>query len=111
MAVIEDLVDITVEAPSGQSVVGQVNHIRGKVRLGDRFAAPPFVYAEIQKKDWYKPEILEKTWHERGLPKLPEGDFDIEWIPDGTGHYEITVVATPAPISLPMVGLQVRCLT
>ena len=105
MAVIEDLVDITVEAPSGQSVVGQVNHIRGKVRLGDRFAAPPFVYAEIQKKDWYKPEILEKTWHERGIPKFPEGDFDIEWIPDGTGHYEITVVATPAPISLPMVGI------
>jgi len=105
MAVIEDLVDITVEAPSGQAVVGQVNHIRGRVNIADRFGAPPFVYAEIQKKDWYKPEILEKTWHERGLPKLPEGDFDIEWIPDGTGHYEITVVTTPAPISLPMVGV------
>lgn len=106
MAGIEDLVAITItEPPPSEAAAGYTQVIRGTATFTDKFAAPPFVYASIQKKDWYKPEILEKTWHERGFPMPPDGKFEIEWIPDTKGHFEVTVVATPAPLSLPVVGV------
>jgi len=67
--------------------------------------APPWVYAEIKKKEWAKPEAFEEVTYERGLPKPISGEFSIDLKFDKAGSYEITVVATPAPLSLPVINV------
>ncbi|GAI69522.1 unnamed protein product, partial [marine sediment metagenome] len=42
----------------------------------------------------------------RGFPMPITGGFSIDFRPAKEGDYEVTVVATPAPLSLPVVGVQ-----
>ena len=102
MALVE--IELTKTLPSTASV-GSVNKIEGSVRFMDVIGAPPWVYAQVQKKDWYKPEILEETTYERGLPIPITGNFSITWSPSKTGIFEVTAVATPAPLALPLIGV------
>ncbi|GAJ21853.1 unnamed protein product [marine sediment metagenome] len=43
--------------------------------------------------------------YERGFPIPITGKFSIDFKPEKEGEYEVTVVATPAPLSLPMIGV------
>jgi len=104
---LEELVKIEISAPlPEEGAIDRTYRIEGTVKMFDAVGAPPFVYAEIQKKDWYKPEILEETSYERGFPMPISGEFKIDWTPKKTGIYDVTVIATPAPLSLPMIGVQ-----
>ncbi|MBA7696787.1 hypothetical protein ES703_105439 [subsurface metagenome] len=71
----------------------------------DAIGAPPWVYAEVKRKEWYKPEILEETTYERGFPLPISGEFKIDFKPDKLGDYDVSIVATPAPLPLPMIGV------
>ena len=75
--------------------------LEGTVKLWG-IGAPPWVYVEVKKKEWYKPEEFEEISYERGLPKPISGKFSIDLTFDKVGSYEVTVVATPAPLSLPL---------
>jgi len=101
-----DLVKIEITTPLPAEVtVGRTYEIKGTATVAGEIGPPPFLYAEIQKKDWYKPEILEETTYERGFAIPIGGDFTIKWEPEKAGKYEVTVVATPAPLSLPVIGV------
>jgi len=97
-------IEITSPLPE-EGVVDRTYRIEGLVKVFDAIGAPPWVYAEVNKKDWYRPEIIEETDYKRGLPMPVSGDFKIDWKPEKTGIYEVTVVATPAPLSLPVIGV------
>ena len=84
--------------------VGALYTLEGTVKLFG-IGAPPWIYIEIKKKEWYKPEVIEEVSYERGLPKPISGKFSIDLTFDKVGSYEVTVVATPAPLSLPLVGV------
>lgn len=100
-----DIVEIEITKPlPGEGAIDITYQIEGSVKI-DTVGAPPWVYAEVQKKEWYKPEIVEETSYERGFPIPISGDFSIEWKPKKPGIYEVTVVATPAPLPLPAIGL------
>ena len=106
MAELEELVEIEITTPLPD--IGSVDttyKIEGTVKMFDAVGAPPWVYAEVQKKDWYKPELVEETSYERGFPIPVSGEFSMEWTPKKPGIYEVTIVATPAPLSLPVVGV------
>ena len=106
MAELEKLVKIEITAPlPDEGAFNRTYRIEGTVKMFDAIGAPPWVYAEVKKKDWYKPEIIEETSYERGFPLPISGEFKIDWKPEKTGIYEITVVATPAPLSLPVIGV------
>lgn len=101
-----DIVGIELTAPlPSEGAVDKTYRIEGTVKIFDIVGAPPWVYAEVKKKDWYKPEIIEETSYERGFPMPVSGEFKIDWKPEKTGIYDVTVVATPAPLSLPMIGV------
>lgn len=101
-----EIVDIEITAPlPSEGAIDRTYRIEGTVKIFDAVGAPPFVYAEAHKKDWYKPEIVEETSYERGLPIPVTGKFTIDWTPKKTGIYDVTIIATPAPISLPIVGV------
>ena len=97
-------IEITAPLPE-EGVVDRTYRIEGSVKVFDAVGAPPWVYAEVKKKDWYKPEVVEETDYKRGLPMPVSGDFKIDWKPEKIGIYEVTVVATPAPLSLPVIGV------
>lgn len=97
-------VEITTPLPE-EGILGITYKIEGSVKLFDAVGAPPWVYAEVRKKEWYKPEIIEETTYERGFPMPISGNFSIEWTPEKEGIYEVTVVATPAPLPLPVIGV------
>ena len=101
-----DIVAIEITTPPPEeATAGTPLTIKGVARFADQVGPPPWVYAEVKKKDWYKPEILEETTYERGFPIPVSGTFSIEWTPKKPGIYEITVVATPAPLPLPVIGV------
>lgn len=101
-----DLVEITITTPlPEEAAIDTTYKIEGSARMFDDIGAPPFVYAEVKKKEWFKPEVIEETTYLRGFPMPVSGDFTIEWRPEKTGIYEVTLVATPAPLSLPAVGV------
>lgn len=105
MAELEGLVEIEItRALPDEVVIDTTYKIEGSVKIDD-IGAPPFVYAQVQKKDWYKPEIIEETTYQRGFPMPISGDFSIEWTPEKVGIYEVTLVATPAPLPLPVIGV------
>lgn len=97
-------IELSTSLPA-EGTVGTTYRIEGTVKIFDTIGAPPWVYAEVQKKDWYKPDVIEETNYSRGFPIPVSGDFKIDWTPEKTGIYEITVIATPAPLSLPAVGV------
>lgn len=87
------------------AVVDSVYKIEGSVKVFDAVGAPPFVYAKIRRKEWYKPEIAEEVSYERGWPVPGTGDFSVEFKPEKEGEYKVSIVATPAPLSLPVAGV------
>jgi len=101
-----DIVKIEITTPLPAEVtVGRTYEIEGVATIAGEVGSPPFLYAEIQKKDWYKPEILEETTYERGFAMPIGGSFSIKWEPEKAGKYEVTVVATPALLPLPVIGV------
>ncbi|MBA7593429.1 hypothetical protein ES703_00349 [subsurface metagenome] len=106
MAELENLVDIEITAPlPSEGAVERTYRIQGIAKIAEKVGALPWVYAEIQKKDWLVPEIVEETSYERGLPMPVTGDFTIDWRPRKAGIYDVTLLATPAPLPLPLVGV------
>ena len=104
---LEEFVKIGITTPPPEEgAINTTYRIEGNVKAFDALGAPPWVYAQIQKKEWYKPEIIEETSYARGLPMPISGKFTIDWRPTKKGVYEVTVIATPAPLSLPMIGVQ-----
>jgi len=89
----------------GTGVVDSTYKIKGSVRIFDAIGAPPWVYAEIRMKEWYKPEAAEEVSYERGFPMPISGEFTIEFKPEKEADYEVAVLATPAPLSLPVIGV------
>lgn len=103
---LEEIVELEVTAPLPETgLVDATYNVEGTVKLFDVVGAPPWVYLQVRTKEWAKPEALEEVTYERGFPMPVGGNFTIEWRPTKVGIYEVTVLATPAPLSLPVVGL------
>ncbi|MBA7620546.1 hypothetical protein ES703_27897 [subsurface metagenome] len=106
MAELEELVDIEITKPLPETgAVDMTYKIEGTVKMFDAVGAPPWVYAEVRRKEWWKPEFIEEVSYERGFPIPVTGSFSIDIKPEKKSDYEVTVVATPAPLSLPVVGV------
>jgi len=97
-------IEITLPLPS-EVAVDTTYKIEGTAKVADILSPPPWLYAQVQKKDWYKPDIIEETIYERGFPMPVTGTFSIDWRPKKKGIYEVTIVATPAPLALPLIGV------
>jgi len=97
-------IEITEPLPD-TGVVDSTYKIKGSVKIFDAIGAPPWVYAEVRLKEWYKPEAVEEVSYERGFPMPISGEFTIDFKPEKEGDYEVTVLATPAPLSLPVFGV------
>lgn len=101
-----EIVEIEITSPlPEEGAIDRTYRIEGTVKVAGEIGAPPFVYAEVKRKEWYKPEVIEETTYERGFPLPISGEFTIDWKPEKTGIYDITIVATPAPLSLPVIGV------
>lgn len=101
-----EFVAIEITEPLPESgVVDSTYKIKGSVKIFDAIGAPPWVYAEVRMKEWYKPEVAEEVSYERGFPMPISGEFTIDFKPKKEGDYEVTVLATPAPLSLPVIGV------
>ena len=98
------VIEITKPLPE-KAVVDSIYRIEGSVKLLDAVGAPPFVYAKIRRKEWYKPEVAEEVSYERGWPVPGTGNFSIEFKPEKEGEYKVSIVATPAPLALPVAGV------
>ena len=106
MADLEDLVKIEITKPLPSSGVADTTYkIEGTAKMFDAVGAFPWVYAQVRYKEWWKPEFAEEVKYERGFPIPITGKFSIDFKPEKEGEYEVTVVATPAPLSLPMIGV------
>ena len=104
--VLEGTVEVEIASPlPDEGAVDRTYRIEGTVKMFDAIGAPPWVYAEVKRKEWYKPEILEETTYERGFPLPISGEFKIDFKPDKLGDYDVSIVATPAPLPLPMIGV------
>jgi len=104
--VLEGTVEVEITSPlPDEGAVDRTYRIEGTVKMFDAIGAPPWVYAEVKRKEWYKPEILEETTYERGFPLPISGEFKIDFKPDKLGDYDVSIVATPAPLPLPMIGV------
>jgi len=56
-----DVVGIEItKPPPAEAVAGSTYKIEGSVKVFDAVGAPPFVYAEVKHKEWYKPEFAEE---------------------------------------------------
>ena len=97
-------IEIT-QPPPESGVIDTTYKIEGAVKLFDTVGAPPWIYAEAKLKSWLRPEVLEETTYSRGFPIPVTGKFSIGWTPKKEGTYEVTVVATPAPLPLPVIGV------
>ena len=101
-----NVVNVEMTKPPPDTVsIGSTYKIEGTATLGGEVGPPPWVYARVRKKDWYKPEIVESTDYLRGFPMPIGGSFSMEWTPEKEGIYEVTLVATPAPLALPVIGV------
>ncbi|KKN87043.1 hypothetical protein LCGC14_0263130 [marine sediment metagenome] len=106
MPELDEIVAIELTEPLPEAgVVASTYKIRGSAKILEKVGSPPWVYAEVKLKEWYKPEIAEEVSYERGFPIPITGNFTIDFKPEKEGDYEVTVVATPAPLSLPVVGV------
>jgi len=99
------IVEIEITKPLPETAVAESTYkIEGSVKvLG--VGALPWVYAEIKHKEWYKPEFAEEVEYERGFPMPISGDFSIDFKPEKEGDYEVKLIATPALLPLPAVGV------
>ncbi|MBA7580913.1 hypothetical protein ES708_22811 [subsurface metagenome] len=96
-----DIVEIEITRPlPGICSAGLTYHLEGTVKVAG-IGAPPWVYAEVTPLG-----IAGEVTYERGLPKPMSGEFSIDLRFTYTGDYEITVLATPAPQPLPVVGVE-----
>jgi len=106
MAELEDLVKIEITKPLPDTgAIDMTYKIEGTVKMFDAIGAPPWVYAEVRRKEWWKPEFIEEVSYERGFPIPVTGSFSIDIKPEKESDYEVTVVATPALLPLPVVGV------
>jgi len=106
VAELEELVDIEITKPLPETgAVDTTYKIEGTVKMFDAVGAPPWVYAEVRRKEWWKPEFIEEVTYERGFPIPVTGSFSIDIKPEKESDYEVTVIATPAPLALPVVGI------
>lgn len=106
MPELEELVKIEITKPlPATGAVDTTYKIEGTVKMFDAVGAPPWVYAEVRRKEWWKPEFIEEVSYKRGFPIPVSGDFSIDVKPEKESDYEVTVIATPAPLSLPVVGV------
>ena len=95
MAELEELVKIEITKPLPETgVVGVTYKIEGSVKMFDAIGAPPWVYAEVRRKEWWKPEFIEEVSYERGFPTPITGTFSIDIKPEKKSDYEVTIVAT-----------------
>lgn len=97
-------IEVTTSLPT-DGVAGLAYTIEGIAKLAGKISAPPWIYAEVKRKEWYRPEVLEETTYERGFPMPASGEFKIDWRPEKRGIYDVTIVATPALIPLPVIGV------
>jgi hypothetical protein len=97
-------IEITKPLPE-DAVAGSTYKIEGSVKVLDAVGAPPFVYAEVKHKEWYKPDWAEDKDYIRGWPIPITGGFSIDFKPEKEGDYEVKVIATPALIPLPAIGV------
>ncbi len=97
-------IEITKKLPA-TAVVDSTYRVEGSVKVFGAVGAPPFVYAEVKHKEWYKPEFSEEKEYIRGWPIPITGDFSIDFKPEKEGDYEVKVIATPALIPLPAIGV------
>ena len=95
-------IEITKRLPE-EGVAESPYRIEGSVKAFGAIGAPPFAYAEVKYKEWYKPDWAEKKDYLRGWPGPFTGVFTIEFWPEKEGEYQVKVIATPAPLSLPAV--------
>ncbi len=94
-----DIVEIEITRPLPETwSVGLTYQLEGTVKVAG-IGAPPFVYAEVT------PLRAGEVTYERGLPKPISGEFSIDLRFPYTGDYEITVLATPALLPLPVIGV------
>jgi len=101
-----ELVKIEITKPlPATGAIDTTYKIEGTVKMFDAVGAPPWVYAEVRRKEWWKPEFIEEVSYKRGFPIPVSGDFSIDFKPEKESDYEVTVIATPAPLSLPVVGV------
>ena len=106
MAELEELVKIEITKPLPDTgAIDTTYKIEGTVKMFDAIGALPWVYAEVRRKEWWKPEFIEEVSYERGFPIPITGSFSIDFKPEKESDYEVTVVATPAPLPLPVVGV------
>ena len=106
MAELEELVKIEITKPLPDTgAIDTTYKIEGSVKMFDAVGAPPWVYAEVRRKEWWKPEFIEEVSYKRGFPMPVTGDFSIDFKPEKESDYDVTVIATPAPLSLPVVGV------
>jgi len=106
MAELGELVKIEITQPLPETgAVDTTYKIEGTVKMFDAVGAPPWVYAEVKRKEWWKPEFVEEVSYERGFPIPVTGAFSIDIKPKKKSDYEVIVIATPAPLSLPVVGV------
>ncbi|MBA7629843.1 hypothetical protein ES703_37350 [subsurface metagenome] len=95
-----DIVEIEITRPLPETCsVGLTYQLEGTVKVAG-IGAPPFVYAEVT------PLRAGEVTYERGLPKPISGEFSIDLRFTYTGDYEVIVLATPAPLHLPVVGVE-----
>ena len=97
-------IEITKPLPA-EAVAGSAYKIEGSVKVFDVVGAPPFVYAEVKHKEWYKPDFAEEKDYIRAWPVPITGGFSIDFKPEKEGDYEVKVIATPALIPLPAIGV------
>jgi len=104
--VLEGTVEVEITSPlPDEGIVDRTYRIEGTVKMFDAVGAPPWVYAEEKRKEWWRPEALEETDYDRGFPLPISGEFKIDFKPDKLGDYDVSIVATPAPLPLPMIGV------
>ena len=96
-----DIAKIEITKPLPETCfVGLTYRLEGTVKVAG-IGAPPWVYGEVKPLG-----VAGEVTYERGLPKPISGEFSIDLRFPYTGDYEVIVLATPAPLHLPVVGVE-----
>jgi len=95
-----DIVEIEITRPLPETCFIGDYKLEGTCKVAG-IGAPPFVYAEVKPLG-----AAGEVTYERGLPKPISGEFSIDLRFTNIGDYEVTVLATPAPLPLPVIGVE-----